>query len=91
MKKCDMAENGNDCKRMINPMETLVGRRYETLEKLKKDIENATGKEVTSIIESESEKPEGTDNMIDFEFDEFDIDTIFYIKDNAGRYYITEV
>lgn len=91
MKQCDIAENGKCCARTINPMRTLVGRRYESLEKLKEDIENATGKRVTSIIESESEKPEGTDDMIDFEFDEFDIDTIFYLKDNAGRYYITEV
>ena len=29
--------------------------------------------------------------MIDFEFSEFDIHTLWYLKDNADRYYITEV
>lgn len=69
----------------------IVGKRYETLEKVRDDIEKITGIKVNSIIESESEKPEGTDEMIDFEFELFDIHTIFYLRDNAGRYYITEV
>lgn len=72
-------------------LEKLVGRRYETLELLKNDIEILTGKNVSTIIESESDRPEETDFMIDYEFKEFDIHTIFYLKDNAGRYYITEV
>lgn len=75
----------------LSQMQIMVGRRYESLEELSGAIESITGREVTSIIESESEKPEGTDEMIDFEFGEFDIHTIFYLKDNAGRYYITEV
>ena len=29
--------------------------------------------------------------MIDYEFDIFDIHTLYYLRDNAGRYYITEV
>ena len=69
-------------------LEKLVGRRYESLELLKNDIEIL---KVNAIIESESDRLEGTDFMIDVEFKEFDIDTIFYLKDNAGRYYITEV
>lgn len=76
---------------MLEKLENLVGRRYETLESLKNDIEILTGMEVGAIMESESEKPEDTDEMIDFEFDLFDIHTIFYLRDNAGRYYITEV
>lgn len=72
-------------------MERLVGRRYETLDKLKKDIEKITGKRVSTIFESENERPEGTDFMIDFEFELFDIHTLFYLKDTAGNYYITEV
>ena len=72
-------------------LEKLVGRRYESLELLKNDIEILTGKKVNAIIESESDRLEGTDFMIDVEFKEFDIDIIFYLKDNAGRYYITEV
>lgn len=72
-------------------MESLVGRRYESLDKLKMDIEKISGKKVNAIIESESERPEGTDLMIDYEFELFNIHTLFYLKDMAGRYYITEV
>lgn len=72
-------------------MERLVGRRYESLNTLKEDIEKISGKKVNAIIESESERPEGTDLMIDYEFEPFDIHTMFYLKDMADRYYITEV
>ena len=72
-------------------LEKLIGRRYETLESLKNDIEDLSGRKVNAIIESESERFEDMDYMIDFEFEEFDIHTLFYLKDNADRYYITEV
>lgn len=72
-------------------LEQLVGRRYENLELLKNDIEILTGKNVNAIIESESDRFDEMDYMIDYEFEEFDIHTLFYLKDNADRYYITEV
>ena len=78
-------------KRNRNSMESLVGRRYEDLDILKADIENISGRKVNAIIESESDRPEGTDLMIDYEFEPFDIHTMFYLKDMADRYYITEV
>ena len=37
-------------------LEKLVGKRYENLELLKNDIEVLTGKTVSTIIESESER-----------------------------------
>lgn len=44
------------------------------------------------IAESQTERPEDSDDMIDFCYLELqDIHTMFYLKDNAGRYYITEV
>ena len=61
-------------------LEKLVGRRYANLELLKNDIEILSGKKVSTIMESESER-----------FEEFDIHTLWYLKDNAGNYYITEV
>ena len=73
------------------PMERLVGKRFKTLDELKEEIEKITQKKVNSIIESESDRLEGTDFMIDYEFDLFDIHTMFYLKDNANNYYITEV
>lgn len=78
-------------KRNRYSMESLVGGRYEDLDILKADIENISGRKVNAIIESESDRPEGTDLMIDYEFEPFDIHTMFYLKDMADRYYITEV
>ena len=72
-------------------MERLVGRRFKTLDELKAEIEKITQKKVNAVIESESDRPEGTDYMIDYEFELFDIHTMFYLKDNADNYYITEV
>ena len=72
-------------------MERLVGRRFKTLDELKAEIEKITQKKVNAVIESESDRPEGTDYMIDYEFELFDIHTMFYLKDNAENYYITEV
>ncbi len=82
-------------------LESLVGKRYKTLEELKNDIEKLTGitgKVVKTIMESQSDRPAGTDFMIDLEFrktlfpfEVSEIYTIFYLKDNAGNYYITEV
>jgi len=72
-------------------MERLVGRRFKTLDELKAEIEKITQKKVNTVIESESDRPEGTDYMIDYEFELFDIHTMFYLKDNADNYYITEV
>lgn len=72
-------------------MKTLVGMRFDSLEKLKEHIEKITNKSVRAIIESESERDKAMDYMIDFEFEVANIHTIFYLKDNANRYYITEV
>lgn len=72
-------------------LEEIVGSRYRSLLELKSDIENITGKCVNVIMESESEKPDYLDYEIDVEFEPFNIYTIFYLKDNAGSYYITEV
>lgn len=72
-------------------LKSLIGKRYASLELLKNDIEILTNKKVNTILESESERYEHMDYMIDFEFEEFDIHTLFYLKDNGGNYYITEV
>lgn len=73
------------------PVERLVRKRFKTLEELKEEIERITQRKVNVVIESESDRPEGTDYMIDYEFESFDIHTLFYLKDNANNYYITEV
>ena len=77
--------------RRAMPMERLVGRRFKTLDELKVEIEKITQKKVNAVIESESDRLEETDFMIDYEFELFDIHTMFYLKDNANNYYITEV
>ncbi len=87
--------NGNHTNKMIlnvNMLEKLVGRRYENLDLLKNDIEVLSGKKVNAIFESESEVFADLDYMIDYEFEEMDdIYTLYYLKDNANNYYITEV
>lgn len=70
----------------------LVGKRFNTLDQLKMAIEKISNMKVDMIAESQTERPEDSDDMIDFCYLELqDIHTIFYLKDNAGRYYITEV
>lgn len=80
-------------KTLGNALQKLVGCRYPNLELLKNDIELSSKRNVKSIIESESERFEECDFMIDFCFEdnEWDIHTIYYLKDNAGQYLITEV
>lgn len=70
----------------------LVGKRFNTLDQLKMAIEKISNMKVDMIAESQTERPEDSDDMIDFCYLELqDIYTMFYLKDNAGRYYITEV
>ena len=69
----------------------LVGKRFNTLDQLKMAIEKISNMKVDMIAESQTERPEDSDDMIDFCYLELqDIHTMFYLKDNAGRYYITE-
>jgi len=72
----------------------IVGRRFPTLDKLKKKIEMTLNRKIQTIIESESEKEEEElDFMINycFEDDPENIETLYYLKDNSGWYYITGV
>lgn len=70
----------------------LVGKRFNTLDQLKVAIEKISNMKVDMIAKSQTERPEDSDDMIDFCYLELqDIHTMFYLKDNAGRYYITEV
>jgi len=74
----------------------VVGRRFPTLDKLKNKIEMTLNRKIQTIIESESEREEEEkelDFMIDycFEDDPENIETLYYLKDNGGWYYITGV
>ena len=70
----------------------LVGKRFNTLDQLKMAIEKISNMKVDMIAESQTERPEDSDDIIDICYLELqDIHTMFYLKDNAGRYYITEV
>lgn len=73
-------------------MELLVGRRFYTLYDIKDEIEKLTGKTVEKIFISESDRCLDCDNMIDYCFENDDnVYTMFYLIDNAYRFYITEV
>lgn len=77
----------------IIKLENLVGKRYKNLDLLKHDIETITNKKIEVITESDSDRFDDMDFMIDFYFenDESNVYTAFYLKDNSGNYYITEV
>lgn len=85
-------------------MKNLIGKRFETLEQIENEIFEATGY-YAKVIKSESETVEGLDNMLDYELYNTEDDknnqykegydgevhTMFYLLDNANKYYITEV
>ena len=76
----------------LHKIDKMVGKRYASLYEIKKEIEKLTSVKVAEIIKSSSDSIKGTDFMLDFEFeDDSDVYTIFYLKDNAGNYYITEI
>lgn len=77
----------------IVKLENFVGKRYENLDLLKNDIETITNKKIEEITESDSDRFDDMDFMIDFYFehDESNVYIAFYLKDNSGNYYITEV
>ena len=76
----------------LHKMGKMVGKRYASLNEIKKEIEKLTSVKVAEIIKSSSDSIKGMDFMLDFEFeDDSDVYTIFYLKDNAGNYYITEI
>lgn len=71
--------------------QNLIGNRYKNLEDLKTDLEKLHNCKVINIFESESERLEDSDFMIDYELEnDEDIYTVFYLLDNAHNYYITE-
>lgn len=73
-------------------MNKLIGKRFKSLKDLKDEISLLTGRRCVNCIESESERIEECDFMLDVEFEnDDDVYTIFYLKDNANNYYITEV
>ena len=72
--------------------EELVGKRFKNLKTLELIMKSICGKPV-HCIESESEMPDNTDYMIDYEIEgDGDVYTLFYLKGRGDcRYYITEV
>lgn len=71
--------------------QNLIGNRYKNLEDLKTDLEKLHNCKVVNIFESESERLEDSDFMIDYELEnDTDVYTVFYLFDNAHNYYITE-
>lgn len=67
-------------------LENLVGRRFGCIESLKEQFS-----EEVNLFLSESERLEGFDYMLDGEFDEHNSFTLFYLLDNKGLIYITEI
>lgn len=64
----------------------LVGRRFSCMASIEEQFP-----EPVNIFLSESERLEAFDYMIDGEFDEHNSFTLFYLLDNVGLIYITEI
>lgn len=73
-----------------NALEKITGRRYNSLQDVQKDIEDITGKK-TRDIEDSNMPGVRTDFIMSYRFmDSDDFHILYYLKDNAGNYYITE-
>lgn len=77
----------------MNELEFLVGKRLGSLDELKEFANKKSTLKIINIIESESEIDfKECDFALDYELEnDDDIYTMWYLKDNAGQYYITEV
>lgn len=84
----DILEYDKHSKQMhrLDFLEGLVGNRYESIEDLKNDF-----LEDVNVFLSESERLEQYDYMLDGEFDQYNSFTLFYLLDNSGKMYITEI
>lgn len=73
-----------------NALKKIVGQRYNSLQEVQKDIEDITGKK-TRDIEDSNMPGTRTDFIMSYRFtDSDDFHILYYLKDNAGNYYITE-
>jgi len=70
--------------------------RFESIDQIKDKLKELSGLEI-NLFESESNKLEGNDHILDGEFilneekSEYNPFTIYYLKDTVDRYFITEV
>lgn len=87
-----------DKKAFSNYMENLVGRRYENSEKIERDIYDNTNIKIKldfDEIWNEEERSEDYDYCLKSNLTVNDEDLcyvdIYFIKDNGGRMYITEI
>ena len=81
-------------------LESLVGLRFETTEKLEEWLKHNFDAESPSVSENEDDEDdeiEGTDFRLDCALDtlseigEYNDFELFYLKDRQGNYYITEI
>ena len=74
-------------------MDKIIGMRFENLEEIKRKIEELTNRKVYAIVDegtTEATRDFHTDFEILYEFENYEQHTLFYLKDNANQYYITE-
>lgn len=79
----------------MTSLKNMIGKRYNSLEDIKKEMEKITGQKVVSMIFADTDpeefEPQELDNMIDYELKYGEVQTLYYLCDNAGRILITEV
>ena len=71
-------------------MESLVGKRFNSILAIKNYLENIHLMSNVEIVRSENETDESLDFVLDCESD-CSVFTLFFLFDNKGMIYITEV
>ena len=71
-------------------MKSLVGKRFNSILAIKNYLENVYLMNNVEIVRSENETDESFDFVLDCESD-CSIFTLFFLFDNKGMIYITEV
>lgn len=71
-------------------IEELVGRRFKGIRDIEKALFARIGEDV-HIFKSEDEKTDEADFSLDGEVVDAQDFTLYYLLDNSGKYYITEV
>lgn len=71
-------------------LENLIGFRFDTIDSIKDRIAHTTNEKVL-LIRAESQDTSNLDFLLDGEIGNENYFGLFYLKDRAGNFYITEI
>lgn len=90
---CDeiVTNEGNNTLARERLLQKLVGKRFVSIPWLKETIEKLVHDDVKILEETPDEIPENCDDYLDLSFGDDEDYCIYYMTDNANRFYITEI